>query len=112
MEKVTNIGDAPNIAPSRTHEIKIAANKIVKMGEENNIPVFVVYYDPKKGYQYNAVFAEELESPDLESQYGRFKDFLKICIGFNKQDIKPKIVRKKQDVQEPKLENDLDDSDL
>ena len=95
MEKVTNMSPIVESSDSkRAHAVKIASNQLVKLAEENDIPIFIAYYDPKKGYQYNGVLPEELTSEDLQSQYERFYDFLEVCISFNKEDLRPKVIHK------------------
>jgi len=95
MKYVTNQShlDLPNDS-QRSHAMKIASNQLIKLAEENKIPVFVAYYDPKKGYQYNGLFPEEIDSLDVTSQYNRFYEFLKVCVGFNKEDLTPVVRRK------------------
>lgn len=88
-EKVSNMDekDSNNL----NHNIKMAAKSFCRECENNNIPVFVAYYLPEKGYQYRATFPEEIGTPEVESEYGKFKEFLKVCIGFNKEDYFPHI---------------------
>ena len=78
----------------RAHAVKIAVNQLVKLAGENDIPIFIAYYDPRRGYQYNGLFPEEIEAPDVADQYGRFMEFLKICISFNRDDNTPTITKK------------------
>ena len=73
------------------HKINMSAKKFYRECEDNNIPVFVSYYLPGKGYQYKAKFPEEIATPEVQSEYGKFKEFLKVCIGFNKEDYFPHI---------------------
>lgn len=87
MKKETNFNKTRN----NTHQIKISSNQLVKLAEDSQIPIFVAYYDPQKGYQYNGVFPEELDAEDLASEYGRFYEFLRVCIGFNKADLMPQM---------------------
>lgn len=103
MKKVTNITTPETAAAEvqtlstdsqRSHAVKIATNQLVKLAEDNEIPIFIAYYDPKRGYQYNGIFPEEIENSDAESQYGRFMEFLKVCISFNKEDNTPTITKK------------------
>lgn len=99
MDHLTNMTE--ELLPSdtkRAHAVKIATNQLVKLSEENNIPIFIAYYDPIKGYQYNGVLPEDCEkSEDLYSQYERFYKFLEICILFNKEDCRPHISKKNVD---------------
>ena len=96
MKSVTNMGESTSADSQRSHAVKIASNQLVKLAEENKIPIFIAYYDPKKGYQYNGIFPEEVDSEDVTSEYKRFFEFLKVCISFNKEDCRPTITKKKQ----------------
>lgn len=76
-----------------THTIKIMTNQLIKECERAKVPVFVAYHvrDAKgRGkYQYNAVLPEEV---GVNSEYGKFQEFLKTCLGFNKEDyLSPEI---------------------
>lgn len=72
------------------NELHHTANQIAKHYckslEELGIPVFTAYYVPQKGYRYKAIFPEEISNPELASEYKKFNEFLKVCIGFNKED--------------------------
>lgn len=91
--RIKNSANSATVA-QRTHAVKIATNQLVKLAGENDIPIFIAYYDPRRGYQYNGLFPEEIESPDVMSQYERFMDFLKVCISFNREDNTPTISKK------------------
>ena len=96
MKNVTNINLNDMSDAKRAHEIKIATNRLVKLAEETQVPIFVAYFDSQKeDYQYNGVFPEEIGTDDVKNQYGKFYEFLKVCIGFNKADLGPKIERRK-----------------
>lgn len=95
MKNVTNINEEIVTESQRTHAIKIGSNQLVKVAEENKVPIFIAYYDPKKGYQYNGLFPEEIEADDLSSEYHRFFEFLKVCISFNKESCKPVVSKRK-----------------
>lgn len=86
-----------NTDSKRSHAVKIATNQLVKIAEDNDIPIFIAYYDPSRGYQYNGIFPEEIGTPDIASQYDRFLEFLKVCIGFNKEDNIPTIRKKEEE---------------
>lgn len=73
------------------HSINMAAKAFCRTCTEQNIPVFVCYYIPGKGYKYRATFPEEIDTPEVSSQFGKFKEFLRVCIGFNKKDYLPNI---------------------
>lgn len=83
-------------APKNNHDVKIYTNQVVRTLRENNIPVFIAYYTPDKGFQYNGCFPEELPDKEAASSLstacgGKFFEFLKLCIGFNKEDYFPVI---------------------
>lgn len=62
--------------------------------EQLGIPVFLALYLPEKGYRYRAVFPEEIAeeiASNVESEYGKFVNFLKVCTDFNKEDYFPGI---------------------
>ena len=71
-----------------THDIKITTSQLVRKCENAKIPCFVAYLVPGKGYQYNAVLPEEI---GVESEYGKFQQFLKTCLDFNRADYFPSI---------------------
>ena len=100
MKKITNLNETNDIneIKKRAHQIKISSNQLVKLAEDSQIPIFVAYYDPQKGYQYNGVFPEELDAEDLASEYGRFYEFLRVCIGFNKADLMPQMKKSEEDL--------------
>ena len=78
----------------KTHDVKIGSNRLIKLAEECKIPIFIAYYDPQKGYQYDGVLPEEVQTTDSRGQYGKFIEFMKICIGFNKEEHVAKVCRK------------------
>lgn len=98
MKKISNQGMIPeeNLS-ARSHKIKIATNQFIKLANEQDIPVFVAYYVPKKGYEYACVLPEDVDDQDVESEYGRFLKFFQVCIDFNKEDYKPVIQKKMKD---------------
>lgn len=75
----------------RAHDVKIGVNSLIKTSEAAQIPIFIAYYVPGKGYVYDGMLPEELNSPDLKEQYGKFWRFLQLCLDFNKEDYKPVI---------------------
>lgn len=77
------------------HEINLEAKNFYKKCFRNNVPVFISYYIPNKGYQYRTAFPEEIGTEEVASQYGKFKKFLQICIDFNKKDYEPQIQNRK-----------------
>lgn len=91
LTPVTNEDKFLGSPAKRSHAVKIEVNNLMKIAEENKIPIFISYYAPGKGYVYDGLFPEEIESPDLYEQYGKFMKFLKVCIDFNKDDYKPVI---------------------
>ena len=91
LESVENESLLPGVSSNRTHDVKIAINELMKISTNSKIPIFVAYYDPGKGYVYNGMLPQELNSPDLVDQYDRFWKFLKLCIDFNRDDYKPVI---------------------
>lgn len=91
LSEVSNEEELKGSPVKRAHDVKIGVNNLVKIAEESNIPIFIAYYAPGKGYVYDGLFPEELEEEDLKSQYGKFMKFLKVCIDFNRQDYKPII---------------------
>lgn len=74
-----------------SHELHMRVKNLCKYCEENGVPVFIAYYLAAKGYLYRGVFPEEINTEDVLSEYGKFKQFLKVCIGFNEEDYKPQI---------------------
>ena len=74
------------------HNIKIEANIFKRKCKEAGVPCFLAFYHPKKGYQYAAMFPEEFpDDPELTKEYGKFKEFLRVCIDFNKEDYMPTV---------------------
>ena len=70
----------------KEHEVKIELNRIVREAGNAGIPIFTAYYSQDEGYVYNAMLPEEIASEPLKDQYGRFDEFMRTCIGFNKAD--------------------------
>lgn len=99
MDKITNAEDG---LKQVKHDIKIGINRLLKDCEQAEIPIFLTYYLPGVGYVYHGLFPEEMQSEQLQSEYGRFSEFLKTCISFNKEDYKPviKINSSRQDTAE------------
>lgn len=97
MEKFSNDTNDTSVtrekkdAKQAAHDMKIGINRIMKDAQEAEVPIFIAYYNPTQGYIYNALFPEEIGSKEIESEYGRFLDFLKTCVGFNRDDYKPVI---------------------
>lgn len=91
METWKKIDNVDENAGESHHGINMAAKNLCRDCGDMGIPVFVAYYLPGKGYKYRATFPEEIATPEVQSQYGKFKEFLKVCIGFNKEDYFPKI---------------------
>ncbi len=78
------------------HDLKILLNRVVKDCAENAIPIFIAFYSPNDGYVYNGVLPEEIddEEIDVSSEYGKFFEFLRICIGYNKEEfLKSNLIR-------------------
>lgn len=89
------------------HNMKIASNDFVKKAKENRIPALTIYYDPKNGYKYNGIFPEEIGSEELKSQYGRFYEFMRVCLSFNQDDYVPVVkCGKKNDKSDTSYEED------
>ena len=66
------------------HSFKIKANKLVRDAAASKIPVFVAYYSQNEDkYIYNGMLPEEV---GCESQYGKFYEFLRLCMNFNKDE--------------------------
>lgn len=97
LAEYTNDGELLGTPAKRTHAIKIEVNSLMKIATEANIPIFVAYYAPGKGYVYDGMLPEELAADDLKEQYGKFMKFLQVCIDFNKADYKPVIKSNKED---------------
>lgn len=97
MEKFSNDTNEVNVtteskdAKQAVHDMKIGINRVIKDAQEAEVPIFIAYYSPSQGYIYNALFPEEIGTKEAESEYGRFLDFLKTCVGFNREDYKPVI---------------------
>lgn len=92
MEEEDTLQDTTPVSESRRkinelyHRINIGARNFCKECERNGIPIFLAYFLPGKGYRYRAAFPEEIETESVKSEYGKFKQFLKVCIDFNKND--------------------------
>ena len=71
------------------HQMKIIVNRLVKMAESSKTPIFVSYFSKDEGkYVYRMTLPEEV---GLRSQFGKFDDFMRICVGFNKEKYLEKI---------------------
>lgn len=88
MKKVSNLEEMQKKAK---HELKINSNRLLKECEEAEIPIFIAYFIPGEGYVYQGLLPEEIGTENVSSEYGRFTEFLKTCIGFNQADVKPII---------------------
>lgn len=64
------------------HGLRININRIVKECEENGIPIFIAYLGEHEGWVYNAVFPEEVGETE---EFGKFNDFLRIVIGWDRE---------------------------
>lgn len=95
----------------KTHDVKIGSNRLVKLAEERKIPIFVAYYDPQKGYQYDGVLPEEVQTTDSRGQYGKFIEFMKVCIGFNKEEHVAKVCRKTLKSNNTDIDEDTEDTE-
>lgn len=73
------------------HNLKILVNRLVKSCKEEQIPMFIAFYSEKDGYQYNGVMPEDV---GVSSEYGRFIQFLRTAVAFNKEDYIPTINKK------------------
>ena len=80
-----------NTTDNAPHNIKIAVNHLIKTAKEMEVPIFIAYKDPEKGYTYNGVFPEELDDPTMTAEYGKFTQFMKVCSDFNKSDFKMQV---------------------
>ena len=49
----------------------------------------------EKTLKGNFTLPEEIDKPEVESEFGRFKEFLRTCMAFNKEDFKPTIKLRK-----------------
>ena len=78
----TPIDNSRTVNPGE-HKIKIMMNELVREAAKEGIPIFGLYYSEKEGYVYNGMLPEEL---GVESEYGKFNEFLRICMGFNKEE--------------------------
>lgn len=109
MKRITNEEDIDNIQElsveesdneektntmDKTHDVKIGSNRLIKLSEERKVPIFIAYYDPQKGYQYDGVLPEEVQTTDVHGEYGKFIEFMKVCIGFNKEEHVAKVCKK------------------
>lgn len=77
------------------HNIRIALNQVVRDAGRAGIPIFTVFYTEEEGYVYNGILPEEIGTENLQKEYGKFDEFLKICLGFNKEEeLKPiKVIK-------------------
>lgn len=69
------------------HDLKIQINAMCKEAKRNGVPIFIAYYSPSDGYVYNGVIPEEIEdAEDIKSEYGKFYEFLRICMNYNREE--------------------------
>lgn len=68
------------------HDLKIQINKLVKECEDHGIPIFVAFYSDVEKYFFQGLMPEEIGTPEVASQYGKFDEFFKTCVGFNKEE--------------------------
>ena len=70
------------------HVLKTTFNAIAKEAKKQGVPFFAAYYSETEGYVFNGVLPEEIlePTPDVESQYGKFAEFMKTCMGYNKEE--------------------------
>ena len=90
------------------HDIRIKANQLAKECKMAGMPFFLAYYNDKaqdgQRYKYAAMFPEEVydekkEDSDLiKKEFGKFIEFLRVIIGFNKADYFPVISDKMEEV--------------
>lgn len=78
------------------HDIKIKANQLAKECKMAGMPFFLSYYNDElpmgQRYKYAAMFPEEVNQPEkVKSEFGKFVEFLRVIIGFNKADYFPVI---------------------
>lgn len=86
MTSVNTMTDPDTDSPSIAHSVRIASNQLVKQCQDAGIPMFFCFYLPEKGYQYAAIFPEEMpERDNLKSQNHKFKRFLQAVIDFDKK---------------------------
>ena len=118
-------GDTKEIK-EKIHKLRIMLNEITKQCKAAGVPFFFSYYIPGEEYKYNALFPEEICDKDapmaedstqdnpkhkdietpIKSEYWRFVEFLKIVIGFNREDYKP-VIRKNSERKTPVEEDDF-----
>lgn len=91
LTEVSNEDELKGTPVKRVHDVKIGVNGLIKIAEESQIPIFIAYYAPGKGYVYDGLFPEEIGAEDLQTQYGKFIKFLQVCLDFNKKEYKPII---------------------
>ena len=78
----------------RNHRITLTTKRFVKDCADSDVPVFVAYYLPGKGLKYRAILPDELEMPAKEVE-DKFNEFLKVVVGFDKEEYFPTIENKK-----------------
>ncbi len=81
---------------SYEHDLKIEINKLVKKAKDEGIPTFFIYYSPEDGYVYHGCLPEEIVNKDVDvsSEYQKFYEFLRVCIGYNKDEfLKSEVIK-------------------
>lgn len=81
----------PLTQSEKEHYINMLSKDFIRKCEECGIPAFLAYYLPIKGYRYKAIFPEEIDNENVQSEYGKFNQFLKVCLGFNRKDYETTI---------------------
>ena len=79
-----------------SHEMHMRTKDLYRFCETHGIPIFIAYYLQNKGYQYKGLFPEEINTEEVLSEYGKFKQFLKVVIDFNEDYYKPQIKKNKE----------------
>ena len=82
-EHISNIEEKEEVG-APYHVINMEIKRLCQKCEENSIPIFIAYFLKGRGYKYRSIFPEEIGTESVQSEYGKFKEFLKVCIGFNK----------------------------
>lgn len=96
MDTISNIDmDTQEITTADLHELKMKIKEIERFCKDKQIPFFLTYYTPKHGYSYSGLFPEEINSNHVVSEHWRFLEFLKVVVGFNREDYKPIIKKNK-----------------
>ena len=90
MQDYTNITQT-EVTNEGPHKVLLAGKQFIKTAEEKGIPALAIYYIPGKGYKYQGILPQELENEEVSSEYDKFKEFLRLIIGFNKEDYLPPL---------------------